>query len=416
MIDLNFGIVKDYTKQLRDIRRWTQMLRQLRPHMETTWKEPADWVVKDANIKGSPVKTLTITLTPTGCTWASRGGCTMCGEYEGSTKSNTISPEFHIAQFASAVSKYVAEHNPAWIRIYQEGNYTNNNEIENSAQLTILRLASLIGGIQRITIESMAKYLTQETVTKLGGALARNVELEVGMGFEGENDVVRNVCVNKGESMRDFRKAVGLLKKMGIRSLAYVLLKPPFLSEGEAIEEAITTIQVAHEIGFDAISLEPASIHRYTLLHALKLEGLYQVPWLWSVVKVAQSAHNVRDFRIGGVGFYPRPINIAHNRHPSGIDGCNEVLWTTIKEYGKSRRLAIFEGLDCACKKEWEETCRIPNTPLITRIDQQLNSLDFERYKRIISGEQLSAQRVVGYTSAVAGGTQYPTEPEPAKS
>jgi radical SAM enzyme (TIGR01210 family) len=407
MIDLNFGTVHDYTQQLRDIRDWAQRLRRLRPRVETTWREPADWVVKDANIHGSPVKTLTITLTPTGCEWASTGGCTMCGEFEGSTKSETIPAMFHIAQFASAVSKYVAEHNPAWIRIYQEGNYTNQHEIDNSAQFTILRLASLIGGIRRITIESMAKYLTRKNVQYLSRAIARDVELEVGMGFEGENDVVRNVCINKGESINDFRKAVGLLREMGIRSLAYVLLKPPFLSEGEAIEEAIATIQLAHEIGFDAVSLEPVSIHGYTLVHALSIEGLYQLPWLWSVVRVAQSAHQIRDFRIGGVGFYPRPVNVAHNRHLDLSDGCNKAFWAAIKDYGKSRRIDVFESLDCTCKKEWEEACQSVEAPLRTRIEQQLSHLDFDRYARVISEGPLVRQPVVSYTTAVAGGTQY---------
>lgn len=412
MIDLDFGMVQDYTKQLHQIKHWAKQLRQLRPQVETDWREPADWVIKDGNLHGNPVKTLTVTLTPTGCEWASKGGCTMCGEFEGSTKSKTVPAMFHVAQFASAVSKYVTQYNPAWIRIYQEGNYTNQHEIESSAQLMILRLASLISGIRRITVESMAKYLTQESVDKLREAISQNVELEVGMGFEGENDVVRNVCVNKGENIKNFRKVVGHLKEVGLRSLAYVVLKPPFLSEGEAIKEAIATIQLADDIGFDAISLEPASIHRYTVAHALNLEGLYEPPWLWSVVEVVQSARQISDFRIGGVGFYPRPINVAYNRHPDECDGCNSTFWAAIKEYGKSRNIDIFEDLNCACKDEWEEARQVSEPPLRTRIDQQLGCLDFDRYKKVISEGSSVSQPVVSHTTAVKGGTQYHLVPK----
>ena len=46
--------------------------------------------------------------------------------------------------------------------------------------------------------------------------------------------------------------------------IAYVILKPPFLSEQEAITEAISTIGFANEIGFERISLEPMTIHGYT--------------------------------------------------------------------------------------------------------------------------------------------------------
>jgi archaeosine synthase beta-subunit len=251
----------------------------------------------------------------------------------------------------------------------------------------------------------LAKYLTRDSVDALDKAIARGVELEVGMGFESENDVVRNVCVNKGERIADFRTALTLLREKGIRSLAYVLLKPPFLSEGEAIEDAIATIQAANEMGFDAISLEPMSAHRYSLVHALSTEGLYELPWLWSVVKVAQTAIGIQDFRIGGTGFYPRPVNVAHNRHPAGNDGCNKAIWTAIQEYGRLRKIDIFESLDCECKKEWAKACQTSEAPLHTRIDQQLSQLDLDRYSRIISEE--NQQPTAGYTVAVAGGTQY---------
>ncbi len=332
----------------------------------------------------------------------------MCGEYEGSTKGEIVPAAFHMAQFASAVSKYAAKYDPAWIRIYQEGNYTNEREIGQTAQLSIVRLGCLIGGVRRITIESMAKYLTPERVQHLRGAIARDVELEIGMGFEGENEVVRNVCVNKGESLEDFRKAVDLLKEAGIRSLAYVLLKPPFLSEREAIGEAIATVRLADSMGFDAVSIEPVSIHGYTLVHALSLEGLYQVPWLWSVLSVARNVRHVTDLRIGGVGYYPRPKNVAHNRHPDGSDGCNKAFWAAIKEYGKTRRVDAFDGLTCDCIGEWEEECRAQEAPLRRRIDHQLGCLDFDRYARAAPGSLALSHSAVDDANVAAGGTQYP--------
>lgn len=403
---INFGKVDEYTVQNKQIRDWALKLRQLRPILETKWEEPADWVIKNANIYGKSVKSLTITLTPSGCAWASSGGCTMCGEYEGSTKGKSVTPMFHIAQFASSISNLISENKPSWLRIYQEGNYTNPNEIENSAQITILKLGSLIKGIKRITIESMAKYITQKSVENIIKAVNDRVELEIGMGFEAENDVVRNICVNKGESKDDFKKAIDVLQKNNIRSLAYVLLKPPFLTETEAIKEAILTINYANDLGFNAISLEPLSIHRYTIVHALSLEGLYQLPWLWSMVKVIQSIDNVQDLRIGGIGFYPRPINVAYNRHSKGSTDCNKVFWNAIKEYGKTRNKELFKKLYCICKKEWEEECQISSENLKTRIDKQLRILNIDKYKIKIASDLIS-QSNVNYTTAIKGGTQY---------
>ncbi|RKX76096.1 MAG: hypothetical protein DRP87_12810 [Spirochaetes bacterium] len=58
-------------------------------------------------------------------------------------------------------------------------------------------------------------------------------------------------------------EAVNLIEEYGFQSLAYILIKPPFLSEQEAIEEAIDTVKIAFELGFDAVSIEPLSVHEY---------------------------------------------------------------------------------------------------------------------------------------------------------
>ena len=210
----------------------------------------------------------------------------MCGEYEGSTKGERIPPEFHIAQFATAVSRYVAKYRPSWLRIYQEGNYMNMHEMNNSTQIRILRLAGLLSGIRRITVESMAKYVSESSAESLRKAVPRDIELEIGMGFECRT-MLSEMSASIGESLRDFQRAVSILRETGLRSVVNVILKPPFLSEGESNTEAIATIKKAEEIGFHAVSLEAMSIHKYSLVDALHAMGTYQVPWLWSVLEVA---------------------------------------------------------------------------------------------------------------------------------
>lgn len=410
-----FGNLDEFSTQLQQVRDWTKLLRHLRPPMETSWEKPSDWVLKGANIHGRPVKSLTITLTPTGCQWASEaGGCTMCGEYEGSTKGRAVEPEFHIAQFSLALAKYARKYKPEWVRIYQEGNYVNNDEVEERVQHAMLELASMIEGVQRITIESMAKYIVPEVAKSLRGSVRPEVELEMGMGFEAVDDVVRNVCVNKGESIEDFRKATSVLEDNGIRSLAYVLLKPPFLTERESIEEAVFTLEAVKELGFDAVSLEPLSIHGFTLTHALNLAGNYHVPWLWSILEVVRNAPTIDDFRIGGVGFFPRPTNVAHNRHHSRSYDCNLDFWNAIKFYGQHRDLAALQGLKCSCRQAWEAECDDePRLELKDRIDEQLSALSLGSYSESIKNGIKTRQPLLDKALPSDGETQYhrlPTE------
>jgi len=394
---IDFGHENMYMTQLAKIRNILKQLRKLRPHLVQDWKKPDDWELKAANIHGTPVKSLTITLTPNGCSWASQGGCTMCGEYAGSTVGKKLESVFHFAQFASALSNFINihEYTPEWLRIYQEGNYLVNEEVVQSTQVDILKLASSECGVKRITIECMAKFIKEENATYIMEAVQSGVELEIGMGFESANDIVRNICVNKGETLEDYKRAIRILKKLGIRSLAYVLLKPPFLTEQEAIDDAISTIQIANDIGFDAISLQPITLHKNSLVHALYSQNLYKLPWLWSVIHVAESASNISDFRIGGFGFSPRPVDATQNFHNESCKcDCNDVIWEGIRKYGENRDLKSLMNLciknKYTCKKDWIDACHERDLVLADRINLLLDKFDINKYKDYINKSNMS--------------------------
>ena len=140
---LCFGKVDDYKNALERITKSVKKLRNLKSGKITQWDEAAEWHMKYSNLHGTPALSLTITLSPTGCEWARQGGCTMCGEFEGSYKRDDLlnNPQFHISQFVSAVTNSsvwdvaLKEEVPvSWIRINQEGNFTNPHEMNIEAQ------------------------------------------------------------------------------------------------------------------------------------------------------------------------------------------------------------------------------------------------------------------------------------------
>ena len=214
----NFGEIKDYLAEHKEIIRLAKELRSKKENQQTDWRDAAEWHMKYSYLNGKKSLALTITLSPVGCQWARKGGCTMCGEFEGADRRPRIlkNAQFHIAQFTRAISNpeiwetAKKENCPiTWLRIFQEGNFTNPNEMNLSAQETILRMATHIQGIKRITIEARPQYVTKESVAMLSNIFKdSNVELEIGMGVEAVNDIVRNVCINKGDSREDFIRAV----------------------------------------------------------------------------------------------------------------------------------------------------------------------------------------------------------------
>ncbi|MCX6230362.1 MAG: hypothetical protein NTZ33_02350 [Bacteroidetes bacterium] len=410
-----FGRIRDYSSERKLIIDVVRKLRNLKKGKKSNWEDAIEWHLKYANLYGESVLALTITLTPSGCDWARKGGCTMCGEFEGSEKRHLLisNPQFHISQFASAIGKSEIweaaqkEKKPiSWLRINQEGNFTNPKEMNYKAQEAILRLAVRLDGIKRITIESRPQYLSENIVKNLENLFKDSkVELEIGMGVEAKNEVIRNVCVNKKGSNRLFINTVILLKKYNILPLAYITLKPPFLSEKEAIDEAVETAHFVKEIGFSRISLEPICIHSYTLVEALSKTGDYKVPWLWSVIEVIKRCKDISNILgIGGIGYYPIPKNYAHNYCTGNVD-CNQSCTYAIMEYNKTREIKVFAELSCKCKVIWqcEYKQEVLPSSLKERINEQLmrvESLLYDYSKgEIEENEVFRNQRLIAFGS-----------------
>lgn len=375
--------VRDYKNELSNIISIVKSLRKMKGGKHTSWEKPAEWHLKYSNINHVPELALTITLSPTGCEWAKLGGCTMCGEFEGAYKEDSLvrDPQFHIAQFAKAIGDPKVWETAkkegkeiAWLRINQEGNYFNPKEMNNTAQFAILNLAVRIKGIKKITLESRPQYLTEEVVEKLHAIFKdTGIKLEIGMGLEAQDDIIRNVCINKQEKNTDFIRVVERLNRYNIDALAYIIIKPPFLTEMEAIDEAVATAHFAKDIGFSRISFEPMSIHPYTLIDALSQTGDYTAPWLWSVVEIAKRCKDISYMvGIGGVGYYPVPSNYSHNYCETD---CNEQFIKTIMEYNRCRDVSVFDKLHCNCHEEWIQICRQTDVPLKERINNQLEKV-----------------------------------------
>lgn len=412
-----FGCIKDYSSEIQRITRDVKYLRNVKKGKHTNWEDAAEWHMKYSNLNGESVLALTITLSPTGCEWARKGGCTMCGEFEGSEKRENLinNPEFHIAQFASAIGKseiwktaYEERKPVSWLRINQEGNFTNTQEVNKKAQEKILRLAMRIKGIKRITIESRPQYLEPQTLEFLSELFdGSGVELEIGMGIEAKNEVVRNVCINKQGSNELFINTVKMLQSYSILPLAYILLKPPFLTEQEAIDEAVSAAHFAAEIGFSRISFEPMSIHPYSLVDALAQINDYKLPWLWSVVEVAKRCSDIaKIFGIGGIGYYPIPEKYSQNHCPDNEGICSSNFANAIIAYNKERDVKVFDSLSCNCKNTWENECKHIDKSLKERIEDQLTHVESILSNYPIQHEGEVLDRTIRNRRILAAGSQ----------
>ena len=190
--------------------------------------------------------------------------------------------------------------------------------------------------------------------------------------MDAKNNIIRNLCINKNFSLKQYEKASALLKEFNIDLLTYVHIKSPFLNENEAIKEAVTTSKYAFKHGSSAVSLEPIFIMEYTLVDYLYKKGKFRPPWLWSVVEVAKSICKLGEVRINTNDLfetsYKYPRNYCRN------DECTMKLRKRIFKYNQSLDINVLTDFYCDCKEAWKkEINKKCEVPLIKRIPQYIH-------------------------------------------
>lgn len=340
--------------------------------------------IRSCFLEGKKAKKLIIYLRSSGCRWMlndEHGGCTMCGHLAGSTLGKKISTLAYKVQFDKIIAQFDFKDIPM-VCVYNEGSFFNEEEMPTITREYIFEKLNIISEIKCVIFETRPEYLTAEKLEVLRNLLPSK-EVEIGIGLETSDDYTRQMCLNKGFLVDEFLQAIILLKKYGIRSLAYVLMKPPFLSEQLAIEDSIRTIKWAFQQGVDTVSLEPTSVQEYTLVHLLYNLEKYRPPWIWSVLKVVSEVGHLGLVRIGGFEFYPPPFVCTHN-----CSMCNEACVDAIEKYNASNDINIINTtltMGCtSCTEEWLKQLQ-DNCNIETSIDTLLSAFQIDEISKFLA-------------------------------
>ena len=306
--------------------------------------------IREENFHGVNYERAVIYLLTNGCEWALKdgNGCTMCGHLAKQTKREIpISTDDYIQQFKSEFDTIDFRRYPI-LNVYNNGSIFNEYEISGEAVFSILKLIAEKQEIKMLVIESRPEFITEEKIMKVK-SICGDIFVEVAVGLELKDDYLRQVCINKGFSLRQYDKAAKIVRKhLNLRT--YVLLKPPFLSEKEAIEQAIKTVQHAFLMGSSTVSLEACTVQDYTLVKYLSDRKQYRPAWLWSIIEVIRRTSHMGKIIIGLFQFYPSPTNV-----PCNCPKCNHKVMDAMKAYNRTLDIGVFDDIDCECRKEWEK-------------------------------------------------------------
>ena len=261
----------------------------------------------------------------------------MCGYNIDSN--NGISQQNITKQFDSAMDQLDGI---SFLKIYTSGSFLDESEITSDTSDHMLKRCA--DANLKLLFESRPEYVTSERLDRM---LVIHDDLEIALGLESSNDNVLRYSINKGFAVEDYEKATAVLNAKGIDVRTYVLLKPPFLTESEAIDDAKATIAFAAKSS-NTISLNPVNVQRGTLVERLWRNWAYRPPWLWSVLKVLHESDSkgkrlICDSTGGG------KERGAHN-----CGKCDEVILDSIRAYSMTQDRSRLGSPECNCREMWE--------------------------------------------------------------
>lgn len=311
----------------------------------------------------------------------------MCGHYSGSSKGRYVPTENLKKQFDEAVAGYDFRKYPM-LCLYNGGSLLNEREIEAELRGYMLKKIASIPHIKRLIIESRAEYITEEILDEIEELLPHTT-VEIGVGVETARDDIRELILNKGVTTEGLVEVGRKFRGRKTQLLAYVLLNPPFLTETESIEDTISTIEFAMEIGASIVSIEAVSIQHLTPVSFLSEAGYYTPPWIWSIFEIVKrTTHHKLDIRIGGFEFFPIPKEFTSN-----CSACNEEMINRINEFNRTNDLKVIENLTCSSKCDllWkEELKKTDRRSLPERVIKILESIEMSKFLKRLQGRRIN--------------------------
>jgi radical SAM enzyme (TIGR01210 family) len=321
---------------MRDIR--AQKEKHYDPH------EPTRVWLDEDNTPDGVYQSLTIILNTGGCRWARAGGCTMCGYVSESVEGGTVAHEDLMTQIGVCLDHEAenAEEQADLIKIYTSGSFLDEREVSGETRDAI---AETFSDRRRMVVESLPDFVDRE---KLRDFTERGLETDVAIGLETATDRVRHDCVNKYFDFADFEAACAEARAVDAGVKAYLLMKPPFLTEREALEDMVSSVEKCAAVeGCHTVSMNPTNVQRYTMVEELFHGGGYRPPWLWSVAEVLKRTTDADAIVVSD------PVGAGSERGAHNCGECDDLVQRAVKDFDLRQDPTVFEQVSCDCEATW---------------------------------------------------------------
>jgi len=230
------------------------------------------FIEKERTVSGTVEDVSTILLTNNECPFR----CLMCDLWKNTTDKPV--PEGAIPEQI----EYALSHLPVTkhLKLYNSGSFFDTRAITKN---DYKKIAGLVENFKTIIVESHPAFINNNTL------LFRDLikpKLQVAIGLETVHQEVLQK-LNKKMKLSDFERSVRFLSSNGISSRAFVLLRPPFLSESEGVSWAKKSIHYAFRTGVTSCTVIPVRSGNGAL-DALAANNYFEQPDIRSLEEVIE--------------------------------------------------------------------------------------------------------------------------------
>lgn len=264
-----------------------QAILAARPNRNTVdvWQPYAFFIEPEHSANRRVEDVATIFLTNRECPFH----CLMCDLWK-----NTTEETVPLGAIPAQIDFALNQMGPArHLKLYNSGNFFDARAIPTADHAAI---ADRCRGFESVIVENHPQ-LCGPHVLRFRDLLAeRNVQLEVAMGLETIHPEVLP-RLNKQMTTDDFAKAAKFLTSEGIRTRAFILLRPPFMTEAEGVTWAHRSIEFAFDCGVDCCAVIPTRGGN-GIMEQLAIDGSYAPPALASLEEVLEDGLKLSRGRV----------------------------------------------------------------------------------------------------------------------
>lgn len=293
-----------------------------------------------------------IVLITRGCSVAT---CTMCplpGEAVDPARREIVSQNL-MAQFDTAFRPEDRQ-NHQLVTVYNNGNFFDDHEIPSDVRKYIYQQIAP-SGAKILSVESLPQFINQSRIEEIRQHLG-DKKIMVSIGLQSADDTIRELAIDSTCTRPAFENAVKLLKEVGGIVQPFLMIKPPFVTEVEAINDAVSSVKYLYSLGISDSILCSTRVAPHTVLKTVHEKGMFSSPWIWSVVEVLRRcASEVPQAKprisLGELKMIGKEDSIlTHN-----CDKCTDTLIDLISKFNISHDIHLFDGISCDCESDYKK-------------------------------------------------------------